>query len=473
MSPLTSSSPVPAARPRRLGAILALMAFAVLILGIDVYIVVVALPEIGRELGFSDQTLQSVISSYAVTFGGFLLFGGRASDLLGRRRMFVLGMALFGLASLTGGLAGSPEQLIVARAVQGIGGALLFPSTLALIGTLFAEGAERNRALSVWSGAGAGGLVLGSLLGGVLTHAFGWEAIFLVNVPLAALALLLAFPLIPADGARERGRTFDLPGALAATTGTMLLVFGLIQAPEAGWGAPHIVASLLAGAALLAGFFAIERRGRDPLIPLRLLANRNLATGATVGFMQLATFGSILYFLTLYFQDEHGYDALETGLAFLLPTAFILLGSGSGGRLATRFGLRATLAVSLAVATVGAVAIALTMSADASYAALIPGLILLSIGDGVVYTAMFIAAGTGVAERDQGVASGIASTGTQVGSVVGLAVLVAVANSGGLRTGTLVAAAGIALTILVALNLRAARSGGSEPAPVPGYAGAA
>ena len=197
--------------------ILALIAFAILIVGIDAYIVVVALPEIGRELGFSAQTLQAVISGYAVTFGGFLLLGGRASDLLGRRRMFLLGLFLYAVASLAGGLASSQELLIAARAVQGLGGALLFPATLALISALFAEGPERNRALSVWGGAGAGGLVLGSLLGGVLTQTLGWEAVFMVNVPLAVMALVAGLVLIPADPEREVGRRFDLPGALTAT----------------------------------------------------------------------------------------------------------------------------------------------------------------------------------------------------------------------------------------------------------------
>src|SRR5688500_2576739 len=206
-------------RERRLALVLALLAFSILIVGIDAYIVVVALPEIGRELGFSAQTLQAVISGYAVTFGGFLLLGGRASDLLGRRRMFLLGLSLYAAASLAGGLASSQGPLIAARAVQGLGGALLFPATLALISTLFAEGPERNRALSVWGGAGAGGLVLGSLLGGVLTQTLGWEAIFLVNVPLAGIALLAGLVLIPAGAEREAGRRFDVPGARTAAGG--------------------------------------------------------------------------------------------------------------------------------------------------------------------------------------------------------------------------------------------------------------
>jgi MFS family permease len=342
---------------------------------------------------------------------------------------------------------------------------------------LFAEGPERNRALSVWGGAGAGGLVLGSLLGGVLTQTLGWEAVFMVNVPLALLALLAGLVLIPPDAEREAGRRFDVPGALTATSGTTLLVLGLVRGPEVGWGSTGVVAALAAGVVLLATFLAIERRSRDPLMPLRLFANRNLSVGAAITFMALATLGSVLYFLTLYFQEVRGYDALETGLAFVLPTAIIVLGSGIGGRLATRFGVRATLAVSLALAASGAVVVAAVMSPDVSYTALIPGLILLSLGDGIVYTVMFIAASTGVAERDQGVASGIASTGTQVGSAVGLAVLVAVAGVGagavttdGLRAGILGAAAGLALTVLVALALERTRQPHARAAEAPGHA---
>ncbi|HYH90201.1 MAG TPA: MFS transporter [Solirubrobacteraceae bacterium] len=450
-------------------ATLALLAFAMLIVSLDQYIVVVALPEIGRDLGYSAQTLQSVISAYAVASAGFLLLGGRAADLLGRRRVFIAGLALYTGASLGGGLASDPELLLVARAVQGLGGALVFPATLSLVNTTFAEGRERNRAVAVWGGAGAAGLVIGVLLGGVLTQALGWEAVFFVNVPLAGLAILLAFALIPADGARERDRRFDLPGALTATAGITLLVFALVEGPTLGWGSPAIVAAVAASLVALGAFVLIERRSPDPLVPLRLLANRNLATAVAIAFLFWATFGSVLYFLTLYLQNVLGYDALETGLGFLLPTAVVVAGSALAGRLATRFGLRRTLVAALTIGALGALALGLAMSPNGSYAALIPGLILLSIGDGIVFTTMFIAAGTGVADREQGIASGLASTSTSIGASVGLAVLVLVANSGtdgltgeplriatadGLSSAVLVVAAAIVAIALVALNLR-------------------
>jgi MFS family permease len=452
-----------------------------LIVSLDQYIVVVALPEIARTLDFTDQTLQAIISAYAVASAGFLLLGGRASDLLGRRRVFISGLALYAGGSLAGGLAPTPEILLVGRAVQGLGGALVFPSTLALINTTFAEGPERNRAVAVWGGAGAAGLVIGVLLGGVLTQAFGWEAVFFVNVPLVAIALALALALIPPDRQRDRSRRFDLPGALAAMLGITLVVFALVQGPSLGWSSAAVIASALAGVLSLTAFALIERRGRDPLIPHGLLANRNLSTAVAIAFLFWATFGSVLYFLTLYFQDVHGYGALDTGFAFLLPTSVVVASSALAGQVVTLCGLRPTLVGGLGTGALGAAMLGLAMSADGSYWALVPGLVLISIGDGTVFTTMFIAAGTGVDEAEQGVASGITSTSTSVGAAVGLALLVLVATGGtdglsrealriatadGLRTAVLVIAGAIAATAAVALGLRPeARTHAETPCP--------
>lgn len=462
--------PVDATRPGSSAARLALLSLAMLIVSLDQYIVVVALPEIGRDLGYSAQTLQAVISSYAIATSGFLLFGGRAADLLGRRRMLVTGLALYAMASAAGGLATEPIVQLAARALQGLGGALVFPATLAIINTTFAEGRERNRALSVWGGAGAAGLVIGVLLGGALTQAFGWEAVFFVNVPLAGMAIILAFVLIDPDPAHEAGRRFDLPGALSVTAAVTLLVFALVRGPDAGWSSPGIVTVTIAGLVLLGLFTMAERHSPDPLLPPRLLGNPTLLLAVAVAFMFTATFGSLLYFLSVHFQDVQGYDALATGLGFLLPTAVVVTGSVLAGRVVTRIGVRSTLLGALAIGAAGAVLLGLALTPDGTYPPLVPGLIAVSLADGIVFTTMFIAASTGVPDRQQGVASGIVTTASGIGAAIGLAVLVLVANantsglegqalriatSNGISTAVFTIAAGIATTFLITLTLRA------------------
>jgi EmrB/QacA subfamily drug resistance transporter len=463
---------------RRRTAVLALLAFAMLIVSLDQYIVVVALPAIGSDLGYSAQTLQSVVSAYAVASSGFLLFGGRAADLLVRRRVLIAGLGLYAAASLFGGLASGPEPLLVARVLQGLGGALVFPGTLALINTIFPEGRERNRALGVWGGAGAAGLVVGVLLGGILTRALGWEAVFFVNVPLAGIALVLSFVLIAADRPRDATRSFDLPGTICATGALLLVVYALIQGPDHGWSAPLVAGALVAGLVLAGVFIVAERRSPDPLIPFRLVRNRSLVIAAAVAFLFMATFGSLLYFLSLYFQDVRGYDALETGLAFLLPTAVVVAGSSLAGRIVDAIGLRRTLVIALTVGAVGAVALALAMTPGSSYVALLPGLVAVSVGDGIVFTAMFIAASTGVSGSDHGVASSIASTSSGIGSAIGLALLVLVANAGtahggvhglgtattadGIRSAVFAIACGILVTLLPAGLLNGGRAESSR-----------
>jgi MFS family permease len=463
---LTEPQPTSVARRDHPGARLALLAFAMLIVSLDQYIVVVALPEIGRDLGYSAQTLQAVISTYAIASSGFLLFGGRAADLLGRRRVLVTGLALYAVASIAGGLATVPLLQLAGRALQGLGGALVFPSTLAIITTSFAEGRDRNRALSVWGGAGAAGLVVGVLLGGVLTQGFGWQAVFFVNVPLAGGALVAAFALIGADRPRALKRRVDLAGTLSVTGAVTLLAFALVRGPDAGWGSPGIVAALAAGALLLGAFAVIERRSVDPLVPRHLPANPSLRLAVLVAFMFTATFGSLLYFLSLHFQDVRGYDALATGLAFLLPTAVVVAGSVLAGPVVTRIGVRRTLLGALAAGALGACLLGLALTPDGSYASLVPGLVVVSAGDGMVFTAMYIAAATRVPDPQQGVASGIVTTGSGIGAAAGLAVLVLIANAGardlggdalrlatggGIRTAVFVIAGGIALTFLLVL----------------------
>ncbi|MER9130033.1 MFS transporter [Mesorhizobium sp. M0601] len=452
------------------GATLALLAFAQLIISLDLNIVFVALPKIGTGLGFSGQTLQWVVSAYTVFTGGFLLFGGRAADLIGQRRVFIFALWLYALSSLVGGLAWSPEIIIAARAVQGIGAAFLFPATLSLINRLFAEGPERNRALAVWGGAGASGLTLGSLAGGFLTSAFGWPSVFYVNVLLAGIAIIAAFAIIPRDRKRHEQRSFDLPGALTVTAGATLLVFTLVQGPEYGWGSGAIIASAALAAFFLIAFTVIEANSADPLMPPRLFHNRSLVAGMTITFLYMGTFGALPYFLTVLLQNVHGFTALQTGLAFLVPSVAIATGTQLGERLATHFSTRRTLVGGMIVGAVGTALMVSGATADSSYLPLVPGLIVSGVGQGIVWTAMWIAAGSGVAHDQQGVASGMASTTLNVGNAIGMAVLIAIANSqigelsgdalkiavaDGIQVAFRLAAAGIVVSLLAAIVLPA------------------
>lgn len=427
---MTTTAVPPTAPPatRRLGWVLTLLALAQLIFALDINIVFVALPEIGRDLGFPGQTQQLVVSAYVVLAGGFLLFGGRAADLLGRRRMFVLALTIYAVSSLAGGLANSAEVIIAARVVQGIGGALLLPSTLALVTTLFEEGPRRNRALAVWGGAGASGLTLGALLGGLLTEHFGWPAVFFVNVPLAGIVALAALAIIPRDPARTVRRRFDLPGAFSVTAGATLLVFGLVEGPELGWGDPVIVGALGLSVVALAIFAVVESRSLDPLMPFRLFRNRSLTVGMTITFLFMGTFGVLPYFLTVLLQTVHGFSALQTGLGFLVPSLAIAAGTQFGERLTTRIGTRVTLLIGFTGGSVGTVVLAFGFDDQAGYGVLVPGLVVSGVGQGIVWTAMWIASSTGIAADEQGVANGIASTTLNLGNAIGLAVFTVIAG---------------------------------------------
>jgi EmrB/QacA subfamily drug resistance transporter len=477
-----SSPPVtPAGGHRRLGWSLALLALAQLIFSLDLNIVFVALPDIGADLGFTGQTQQWVVSAYVVFAGGFLLLGGRAADLLGKRRIFVLALSIYAVSSLAGGLAVSPLMIVIARAVQGIGGALLLPSTLSLINTLFDEGPRRNRALAVWGGAGASGLTVGALLGGILTQSFGWQAVFYVNVPLAGLVALAALAVIPRDARENVRRRFDLPGALTVTGGATLLVFVLVQGPELGWAAPAVVVCAVLAVVLLAAFALIESRSRDPLMPLLLLRNRSLSVGVSVTFLYMATFGTLPYFLTVLLQSVHQFTALQTGLAFLVPSIAIASGTQLGERLATKLGTRTTLLAGFAIGVVGTAMLAYGFGFDRGYGALVPGLVVSGVGQGITWTAMWIAAAAGVAATQQGVASGMASTTLNIGNAIGLAVLIAIANAGvdskqgetlraaladGGFVAVLIAAAGMVLGLLITLALPRRTAAAVEPAAV-------
>ena len=409
---------------------LTLLAMAQLIIALDATIIFVALHEMGVQLQINAQQLQWIVSGYTVAFGGCLLLGGRAADLLGRRRIYRLGMGLFALASLVGGFSTSAWLLIGARAVQGIGAALLFPATLALINTLSAEGAPRNRALAIWSMASAGGLALGTLLGGVLTQSFGWSSVLLVIVPFASACALLGGWWLPRDPAPQVGRSFDLAGCFTVTLGGSLLVTTLVQGPEWGWLAPRTLGCLVVSALLLVAFVQIEKRSRDPLMQFALLRLRSLRAAMLLTLLFMSSFGVQYYFLALYFQDGYGWSALQAGLAFLPPTLVCTFGIKITERMLTRRSPRQVLALGMAAGAVGITAVAIALPFGATYWALLPGIVVLSIGQGMTWTAMWIVAGQGVPAAQQGVASGMAATAQQIGGALGLAVLVMLANAG-------------------------------------------
>jgi EmrB/QacA subfamily drug resistance transporter len=423
---------MPTKTPRHAGLMLALLAFAQFIVAVDYNIVYVALPDIGHALGFSTQSLQWVVSGYAVAFGGLLLFGGRAVDRLGARRILILGFTIFALSCLAGGFAGAPGPLIAARAVQGFGAALLTPATLALINTRFAEGGERNRALAVWGAAGSGGLAVGAVLGGALTQAWGWRWVLFVMVPMALAGAAAAPRLLPADERSPRHSGFDIPGAILATLGSSLLVFGLVGGPEYGWTSIRGIGAIAAGTGLLGLFVLVEHRTPNPLAPLRLFGNRSLVTAIGVILVFQSSLGASYYLFTTYVQGVLGYDALQAGLAFVPLTVVAMTASLKlAGILLARFGPRATLFTGMSINGAGAILLAAAMSTGAPFWTLVPGLVVWGVGGGITFPSMFICAAAGVRPAEAGIASALASTSQQVGGAAGLAILIAVATAAG------------------------------------------
>ena len=461
------SSAPPSSRLKRPALSLALLALGNLIISLDFTIIYVALPDIAADVGFTPHSLQWVVTAYAVLYGGSLLLGGRLSDLLGRRRMFVAGMALYGVSSLLGGLATTPGVLLGARALQGLGGAVLFPAVLALVNTTFAEGRQRTRALTIWAMAGASGLTTGSLAGGVLTHSLGWQAVFYVNVPLAVVGVAAAYALLPADGRATRG-SIDVPGTLTGTAGITLLIYAVAHGSEAGWTRTEVVAAAVLAVVLLIAFLRIQARGRSPLMPLRLFRNRALSSAIVVILLFGLTMNAVPYFLTLYYQDVLDFSAMETGVAFLGPTLSITTGNFLSERLIQRLGTRGTLLTGIVVNAAGAAILAPGLRVDGSVLTTLAGVIVVGLGMGLTYAPMWNAAATGVDADEQGLASGMASTALQVGTAAGLALLVAVANrdiagltgealraasAGGMRTAVLTLGGVILLAIPAALRL--------------------
>jgi EmrB/QacA subfamily drug resistance transporter len=411
---------------RRLGLALLVIATAQLMVVLDAAIVNVALPHIQRALGFSGNGLEWVVTAYAVTFGGLLLLGGRSGDLLGRRRIFISGLLLFSAASLLGGFANSQAWLLAARAVQGVGGAMVAPTALALITTTFPEGPPRNRAMGVYSAMSGGGAAIGLVAGGLLTTYLSWRWVLFVNVPIGILVASLA-PFVLNESERRRGR-FDLPGAFTGTAGVALLVYGLSNASTdahgvSHWGDPKVVASLVTAALLLVTFGLVEWRSRHALLPLRLLANRT-RSGAYLMMLALATamFG-FFFFLTIFVQEVLGYSALRSGLAFLPFAVVIVVMSGIVSQVISRIGARPLMLAGTAVAAGGMYWFS-HISVHTTYAGgLLGPMLVTSAGFGMLFVPLALVALNRVRGEDSGVASSLLNTGQQVGGAIGLAAL--------------------------------------------------
>ena len=418
------------ARGGRPGGALLVIATAQLMVVLDATVVYVALPHIQRGLGFSSSGLEWVVNAYALTFGGLLLLGGRAGDLLGRRRMFVAGLLLFSAASLAGGFATSPAWLLAARAAQGVGGAVVAPTALALIATTFPEGPARSRAMGVYASMSGVGGALGLVAGGLLVTYASWRWVLFVNVPIG-IAVALAAPLTLGESPRRTG-SFDLAGAVTGTGGIAALVYGLSNAATTAdgvshWGDAKVVASLAAGAVLLAAFAVIEARGRHPLLPPRVLRDRD-RLGANLIMLGVGTanFG-VFFFLTLFVQDLLGYSALREGVAFLPLTAALLVGAAAATPLVARVGARPLL-IAGAAASAGGMYWLSRVTEHSTYAGGLLGPSLVAgAGLGLLFVPLPMVALSRVAESDSGVASSLVNTGRQVGGALGLAVLGTVA----------------------------------------------
>ena len=415
--------------PHAKNVALALLAMTQFVIVIDASIVNVALPSIGRGLSFSRADLSWVVNAYTLTFGGCLLLGGRLADLVGRRRMFMYGLVLFSLASLVGGLAQSEAWLLGARAIQGLGAALVSPAALSLVTTTFSEGSERNRALGVWGAvAGAGGAA-GVLLGGVLTSGLSWRWVLFVNVPIGVGAVSLAPRVLVESRVEDARRSFDIPGALTVTAGLSLLVYALVDAVNAGWGSAATLLKLGGAMLLLIAFVVIELRERWPLMPFSIFRVRTLRGANVVGLLVGMSLFSMFFFISLYLQNVLHFSPIKTGLSYLPLASAIIVTAGVASKLVTRVGFKPTLIAGLLFVATG-LAWFSRVRVGGSYAADVLGPSLLAaVGLGLSFVTVTIAAMTGTRTNEAGLASGLINTAQQVGGALGLAILATVANS--------------------------------------------
>jgi EmrB/QacA subfamily drug resistance transporter len=409
--------------------VLVLICLAQFMVVLDATIVNVALPSIQTDLHLSDGNLQWVVNAYTLVFGGFLLLGGRLGDLLGRKRLFLAGLVIFTSASLLDGLAGSEGMLIGARALQGLGAALIAPAALSIIATTFEEGAERARALAVWAAIAIGGSAVGLILGGALTQYLSWPWIFFINIPVGIAAFMLSLRLVPESRDLTARRGYDVAGAITVTAGIMALVYAIVGAESAGWGSPRTLGFFAGAIALLAAFVVIELRSSAPLVRLSIFRIRSLLTANTAMFLAMSGMFAMFFFNTLYVQQVLGYGPLEAGLAFLPFTAGIMVSASLASQLATRLGVRPVAAAGFVLTATG-LALLTRLPVDGSYVTdVLPALVVAALGMGAVFMPLTLVATTGLANEDQGLASGLFNTSQQIGGALGLAVLSTIAAS--------------------------------------------
>ncbi len=415
--------------PREKTIALVLLAMTQFLIVVDASIVNVALPTIGRDLEFSQDNLSWVINAYTLFFGGFLLLGGRLADLIGRRRMFIGGLVVFSLASLAGGLATNDVFLIVARAFQGLGAAIIAPAALSIITTNWAEGPERNKALGVWGAvAGAGGAA-GVLLGGILTEYLGWEWVLWVNVPIGLAVAFLAPRILPESRDDHEDRSFDIPGAVAVTAGLALLVYFIVDAESAGWGSAQTVGGIVVALAFIAAFLFIETKARKPLMPLSTFRLQTLRGANVVGLLVGMSLFSMFFLISLYLQQVLGFSALKAGLAYLPLSIVIIFAAGLASQLVTRVGFKPVLITGMLLVATGLLWFT-RISVDGSFAADMLGPSLLAAaGLGFSFVPVTIAAVTGTRPDQAGLASGLINTSQQVGGALGVAILASIASS--------------------------------------------
>jgi EmrB/QacA subfamily drug resistance transporter len=477
--------------PRRWKA-LALLCGAFFMVVLDATIVIVALPSIQADIGFSEQGLQWVLSAYALTFGGLLLLGGRAADLLGRRRLFMTGVLFFTAASLMCGLAWSPAALIAARVAQGVGAAIMTPTALSIVSTTFPEGPERTKALGIWSGLGGIGAAAAWLIGGPLVDGPGWEWIFFINIPLGLAALALSPMLLRESRAALTRRSYDPAGALTVTGALVLLVYAVVEAPDVGWGDARTILLLAGSAVLVAAFALIESRHRAPLLPLRVLRSRTLAgANALIVLWGTVAFG-MPFVLTLYAQQVLGYSAIEFGVGSVVLAVAVTVGAIVGQGAVLKVGFRPLAATGMALMGAGSLLLTQVSVGGSYFGDIFFGLLVCGLGIGLAFVTATVAALAGVAEHESGLASGLSNTASQIGGALGIAIVTTVsvfrsedylaANEGanplvvlteGFQSAFVacVVLAGIGLGLALLLPGRRREASEARPEPVPATAG--